>query len=154
MVGAVQEIKHYTVIFVLRDKRVGSGIFVNTCGYEGILTAHHVAEPGTATIQEFDSALAEHPHALFGAFRKLLANTCQQLVMCRITRYTAENGPDLSFIAIIRDANLLATLRSLKSFCYLDTKDLEYFQSPLERMNWCISGSPVTRGFEIAGCFF
>jgi hypothetical protein len=136
MVGAVHEIKHYTVIFVLRDKRVGSGVFVNTCGVEGILTAYHVAEP-VLDNSEFGLCVAERPHALF-----VRSENCQHVPIGYVRNNPqAEDGPDLSFI-IIRDANLLATLRSLKSFFYLDTKDLEYFQSPLERMSWCISGSP------------
>jgi hypothetical protein len=133
---AAQEIKHYTVIFVLKDKRVCSGIFVNTCGYDGILTAHHVAEPVLGN-SEFGLCIAERPHGLF-----LRSKHCEHVSIDYVRNNPQqENGPDLSFI-IIRDVNLLATLRSLKSFCYLDTKDLSYFQSPLERMNWCISGSP------------
>lgn len=136
MVGAVHEIKHYTVIFVLKDKRVGSGIFVNTCGYEGILTAHHVAEPVLEN-SEFGLCVAEHKHGLF-----LRSQHCQHLPIGYVRdNPQEENGPDLSFI-IIRDANLLATLQSIKSFYHLDTKDLEYFRSPLNRMNWFISGSP------------
>lgn len=136
MVGAVHEIKHYTVLFILKDKRVCSGIFVNTCGHDGILTAHHVAEPVLESSQ-FGLCVAESPHSLF-----LRSEHCQHVPIGHVPNNpNEENGPDLSFI-IIRDANLLATLRSLKSFCYLDTKDLAYFESPLERMNWCISGSP------------
>jgi hypothetical protein len=107
MVAGVHEIKHYTVIFVLRDKRVGSGIFVNTCGYDGILTAHHVAKPVLEN-SEFGLCIAEHPHALF-----VRSENCQHVPVGYVQNNPqAENGPDLSFI-IIRDANLLATLRSM-----------------------------------------
>lgn len=133
---AVQEIKHYTVLFVLKDKRVCSGIFVNTCGYHGVLTAHHVAEP-VLNNSEVGLCIAERPHSLF-----LRSEHCQHVPIGHVrNNLQLENGPDLSFI-ILRDANLLATLRSLKSFYHLDTKDVSYFQSPLNRMIWCISGCP------------
>jgi hypothetical protein len=136
MVGAVNEIKHYTAIFVLEDKRVASGVFVNTCGFDGILTAYHVAEPVLDT-SEFGLCIAEHPHGVF-----VPSLNCQHVPVGHVRNNPApDHGPDLSFI-VLRDANLLGTLRSLKSFCFLDKKDLEYFQSPLKRMNWCISGSP------------
>lgn len=81
--------------------------------------------------------MAESPHNLL-----LRSEHCQHVPIGYVPNNPrAENGPDLSFI-IIRDVKLLAIVESLKSFCNLDTKDLSYFQSPLDRMRWCISGSP------------
>src|SRR5579863_5718541 len=61
---AFDEIKNYTAIFILGDGRVGSGTFVNACGYDGILTAHHVAEP-VLNSSVFALCIAEHPHTLW-----------------------------------------------------------------------------------------
>jgi hypothetical protein len=136
IVEAFKEIKHYTVTFVLEDNRAGSGTLVNTCGYDGILTAHHVAKP-VLEGEEFALCEAEYKHSLY-----LRSDRCEHVPVGHIRNNPhPENGPDLSFI-IIRDSKVLATLRSIKSFFYLETKDLEYFQSPLERMHWAISGSP------------
>ena len=141
MSRAAEEIRHYTTIFVIPKKGAAgiavSGIFVNTCGYFGILTAHHVA----ATVlenQTFGLCIAERPHGLWVESKHV-----QHVPIGFVPNNpNEENGPDLSFI-IIRDENLLATLKSLKSFSYLDGKDLEYFESPLHRMNWLITGSPI-----------
>lgn len=141
MARAAQEIGHYTTIFVIPQKGAKgipvSGVFVNTIGYFGILTAHHVATPVLAC-PTFGLCIAETVH------EKWVESKHFQHVPIGFIhgKDYDENGPDLSFI-IIRDQNLLATLKSLKSFCYLDTKDLEYFESPLDRMCWQITGSPV-----------
>jgi hypothetical protein len=140
MSRAAEEIRHYTTIFVIPQKGAKgipvSGIFVNTCGYFGILTAHHVAKPVLEN-PTFGLCIAEKVHEKW-----LESKHFQHVPIGFIPgKPYDENGPDLSFI-IIRDPNLLATLKSLKSFSYLDKKDLEYFESPLDRMNWQITGSP------------
>jgi len=138
---AAIEIGHYTTIFVIPIKGAKgipvSGVFVNACGYFGILTAYHVAKPVLEN-PTFGLCIAETVH------EKWVESKHFQHVPIGYVHNNSneENGPDLSFI-IIRDQNLLATLQSLKSFCYLDTKDLEYFESPLHRMTWAITGSPV-----------
>jgi hypothetical protein len=134
--AAANEIKNFTATFVFEDKRTSSGIFVNTGRFDGILTAHHVAN---ALMRESDFGLciADRPHTVI-----LESAHCQHVpIGYPPNKAYGENGPDLSLI-ILRDETLLATLRSLKSFCYLDTKDLEYFAAPPEGLIWCISGSP------------
>lgn len=134
---AIHDIKHYTAqIVLLKSKTVCSGTFVSACGFDGILTAYHVARPVLEDAQ-FGLCIAEYQHALF-----VRSENCQHVVIGRANNgKQGEDGPDLSFI-IIRDTKLLGILRSLKSFCNLDRKDLEYFQSPLDRMTWFISGNP------------
>lgn len=130
------EIKHYNVIFVMKDKRCASGTLVTINGYTGILTAHHVAEP-VMNESEVGLCVAEIAHSLF-----LRTANCQHVpIGIPNPNFSAARGPDLSFI-IIRDLKLLETLRSLKTFCNLEKRDLEYFESPLNRMAWFISGSP------------
>jgi hypothetical protein len=134
---AFAEIKNYTAIFILEDGRVGSGIFVNACGFEGILTAYHVAMPALES-KVFALCIAEHEHGVW-----LRSENFEHVPVGRMRDNPAErgNGPDLSFI-IIRDGNLLGILRSLKSFCFLDTQKLAFFEAPLERQVWAIAGSP------------
>jgi hypothetical protein len=133
---AMLDIQHYMAPIVLMDKRICSGTFVSACGFNGILTAYHVATPVLAETQ-FGLCITAREHALF-----VNSKNCQHVVVGHAENGNqGEMGPDLSFI-IIRDPKLLETIRSLKSFCNLDRKDLEYFKSPIERMQWCISGSP------------
>ena len=40
--GWCREISEHTAIFNAEDDGFGSGTFVNACGLDGILTAHHV----------------------------------------------------------------------------------------------------------------
>src|SRR5216683_1277754 len=135
--NALLEIKNYTAIFVLEDGRVGSGIVVNSCGFDGILTAHHVAVPVLES-EVFALCIAEYPHSLWVRSQHL-----EHVVVGESSKDTSKQqlGPDLSFL-IIRDAKLLEILRSLKSFCFLDSTNLSYFKDPLERMYWAIAGSP------------
>ena len=144
MSRAAEEISHYTAIFVIPKKGEkgvpASGIFVNSCGYFGILTAFHVATPVLKS-PKFGLCISERV-----VHEKWLESEHFQHVPIGFIpgkpwdEYD-ENGPDLSFI-IIRDENLLETLKSLKSFTYLENKDLEYFESPLDRLRWQITGSP------------
>ena len=134
---AFAEIEHYTAIFILPDGRVGSGVFVNTCGYDGILTAYHVAKPVLES-RLFALCIAEHEHALW-----LRSEHFEHIPIGQMPDNEEEraNGPDLSYI-IIRDPNLLGVLRSLKSFCFLDTQRLSPVNDPLDAQMWAIAGSP------------
>ena len=137
------DIKHYNVIFVLKDKRCASGTLVTINGYHGILTAHHVAEP-VMNEREVGLCIAEKAHGLL-----LRTAHCQHVpIGIPKNEFSPELGPDLSFI-IIRDVKLLETLRSIKSFCNLEKRDLEYFESPLNKMSWFISGSPFEASAQI-----
>lgn len=137
MEGAFVEIKNYTAIFILEDGRVGSGIFVNSCGFDGILTANHVASP-IMKGKRFSLCIAEHPHSLW-----LNPEHFEHVPIGKMRDRSDEQhlGPDLSFI-IIRDSNLLEILRSLKSFCFLDSQKLAFFAAPPERLLWAVAGSP------------
>jgi hypothetical protein len=134
LIKSNREISHYTVIFVVDNKWVSSGTFVNACGYDGILTAQHVAKPVLES-SEIGLCIAEFEHRV-----ELKADNCEHVII-GANNLENEFGPDLSFI-IIRDPKLLATLKSLKSFYHLDNKDLSYFESPLEKMAWSVAGSP------------
>jgi hypothetical protein len=132
---ANEEISNYTAIFVLPDGRTGSGTFINACGVEGILTANHVAD---ALRREDGFCLCVHRQSHYLA----VSTKHTELVEIGIQGENLEDGPDLAFV-IFRDAKLLGTLRSLKSFCYLESQNREFFESPhLNRMNWVIAGSP------------
>ena len=134
--NAAKMIKNYTAIFIFEDGRVGSGVFVNACGFEGILTAHHVAEV-VFKFPEFALCVAEHPHSLY-----VKSEYLEHIVIGDSTgNPEPKNGPDLSFI-VIRDSNLSGILRSLKSFCFLESQELSYFDAPLHRINWEVAGSP------------
>lgn len=133
---AFEEIMHYTAIFILKDGRIGSGVFANTCGHYGIVTAYHVAE-AVMRQPEFAMSIAQRPHSLW-----LRSEHFEHVEIGHLSNNpNPEKGPDLSFI-IIREKNLLAILHSLKSFCFLDTQKLDYFNCPLERLLWAVAGSP------------
>jgi hypothetical protein len=145
---AFAEIKNYTAIFILEDGRIGSGVFVNTCGLDGILTAYHVAQP-ICESKLFALCIAEHEHSLW-----LHSEHFEHVPVGRMLDNPVEraNGPDLSFI-IIRDKKLLEILRSLKSFCFLDSQKLDYLESPLDRNQWAIAGSPFESKESLKGEF-
>src|SRR5947208_14227285 len=97
---AFGEIKNYTAILIFEDGRVGSGVFVNACGFDGILTAHHVAEE-ILKVPEF--ALCVSERTATGLWVK--SKNVQHLIIGKILENTErQNGPDLSFL-IIRDTN-------------------------------------------------
>src|SRR6266478_7032038 len=96
-------IKNYTTIFMLNGDMLGSGACVHTCGFYGILTAHHVAE---GVLQNTDFALyvgedeesewvqpVDFDHVPVGFFRPHAGSSAR------------EKGPDLSFL-IIANGNL------------------------------------------------
>jgi hypothetical protein len=129
-------IKDYTAILAFEDGRVGSGVFVNTGGVEGILTAHHVAKV-VFEVPEFALCIADHVHELW----RKSAHMQHIVIGDSSGNPEPKDGPDLSFIRI-RDSNLLGILRSLKSFCFLESQKTRFFDSPLNLMHWAIAGSP------------
>jgi hypothetical protein len=135
---AFDEIKNYTAMLIHESGVVASGVFVNACGFDGILTANHVAVPMIDESKHFALCIAQHEHGVW-----LKSETFEHVPIgvMNPNLEMRKHGPDLSFI-IIRDAKLLATLRSLKSFCYLDNQKLDYFNHPLDRQAWVIAGSP------------
>lgn len=134
---AIKELHHYAALLCFQDGRTASGVFVNTGGIYGILTANHVAVP-LLNGEKFGISIAEYPHALWvpnGHFEHV------KIGEMPVDEDERCNGPDLSFI-IIRDTNLLGTLKSKMSFCYLDSQDLSIFEKPLEHLAWGITGCP------------
>ncbi len=133
---AFPEIGNYTAIFIFGDGLVGSGTFVNTCGFDGILTAHHVAK-AVFESEEFALCIANREHGLWLQTRDF---EHVPIGFPRDRPYSDE-GPDLSFI-IIRNAILLGILKSLKSFCFLESQQLRFLETPLNRLYWAVAGSP------------
>src|SRR6266436_3170099 len=89
--------------------RVGSGVFVNTCGVHGILTCHHVSKP-LMEFERFALSIADHPHSLWVETRHV-----EHFVVGEMNKdeEKLKDGPDLSFL-IIRDAHLLGIIKSKK----------------------------------------
>jgi hypothetical protein len=116
--NACKAIEDYMAIFIFDDGQTGSGTFVNTCGFDGLLTARHVAEH-LSKFEEFALAVANRPHGLW------IPSDIMEHVPIGVVPHgsTPEDGPDLSFL-IIRDAGLLEKLRTLKSFYPLDSSRL------------------------------
>ncbi len=134
---ANEEIGKYTALLVTGDGRISSGTLVNACGFYGILTAHHVAKV-IFEFPEFAIAPSErNPTSLWPKSEHL-----QHVILGKAPESEEQNGPDLSFM-IIRDFNLIETLRSLKSFYYLETSNTSYFNLETHKMTWAISGSPA-----------
>ena len=114
---AQEGLKKHMVGFVGSDfLPIGSGTLVKTCGYEGILTAHHV----TAEIfrrNEIGLCIIDKSHFFYGPVSGLEdvpvgASPCNS---------PPEKGPDLSFL-VIRDSILMAKLKELKEFYPLSTQ--------------------------------
>lgn len=138
---ASEEVKHYMIIFVGDDGRIGSGTLVNACGHYGILTAHHVLSGLVLRSSEFAFCLSDRvPTSLWykpDCFESVIIGSSQKDVALQ------RNGPDLAFF-IIRDQNLISTLKSLKSFYYPKPTDLSCFDFELKRVPWpwLIAGCP------------
>jgi len=134
--NATDEIRNYTTVFVFEDGRIGSGVFVNTCGLNGILTAHHVAKH-LFKLERFGLCLCDSVHSPWVAPMQM-----EHVVIGENANERAE-GPDLSFL-VFRDVNLLGTVQSKKSFYFLDSKDTRVCEN-MKRIRWAASGSPIER---------
>jgi hypothetical protein len=129
-------IHRYTAIACLLDNSVYSGVYVKCFGYEGILTAGHCASEFLAA-SRFALVVSENAHQFWvePSFFEHIA-----IEHYEYEDYTTD-GPDLSF-AIIRDINLLRTLRGLVAFYDLDNQDTNIFRNDLAKFNWSIAGVP------------
>lgn len=130
-----REISKYTTIFIADDNGLGSGTFVSACGFDGILTAHHVFNK-VFEFKEFLLCVSDKPHQLI---------ISRDLVECVPVGPVPENakgdeGPDLAFL-IIRETELLAKLREYKSFYSLDAADLSPFNCKLNPSLWGVAGT-------------
>jgi hypothetical protein len=137
--AALRELPNFTATLVLGDKRAASGVFVNTCGFNGILTAYHVAKP-LLEFEYFGLCIAGYFHRLW-----LPSKHFEHVVVGQMQGdpNKRKDGPDLSFI-IIKDNNLLSDLNSRKSFCFLESQPLAIFENPLEQLAWAVTGCPST----------
>ena len=136
MEEASRLIANYTAIFIVEAKWVASGVFVNVGGMYGILTANHVAKP-VMDSQAFALKVSQHQHAFWETpdkFRHI------PIGVMNPDESKQEFGPDLSFMRIL-DPELLNTLKSLKSFAYLESVDTRVFTKPLASYYWFIAGS-------------
>jgi hypothetical protein len=108
---AKEPLKKFMIGFVGDDFwPIGSGTLVKTCGFEGILTAYHVAAE-VSKHDVFGLCIVDEWHLLSGPFSgfeevPVGASPCNS---------PPETGPDLSFL-VIRDSCLLAKLKELKEF--------------------------------------
>lgn len=161
--NASKVIKDYTAIFIFEDGQIGSGTFVTACGFDGVLTAWHVAEH-LSRFQEFALCVADYPHGFW-----ISSEIAEHVPVGVIPKNSApEDGPDLSFL-IIRDADLLKKLRMEKSFYPLDSSRSPSFHPLLNQRIWGIAGTfceslkrieenyhggPLSRLFNVVGAGF
>jgi hypothetical protein len=135
--SACKAIKDYMAIFIFEDGQIGSGTFVSTCGYGGLLTAWHVAEH-LSRFQEFVLCVTDSPHRL-----SISSDLVEHVPIGVVAQGSKpEDGPDLSFL-IIRDGGLLEKLRTVKSFYPLDSSRSPSIHPLLNQWIWWgVAGSP------------
>jgi hypothetical protein len=135
--NACKVIKDYMAILIFDDGQIGSGTFVTTCGFDGVLTAWHVAEH-LSRFQEFALCVADYPHGLWRS-----SDLVEHIPVGVVPKDSApEDGPDLSFL-IIRDPALLEELHRVKSFYPLDSSRAPCIHPLLnQRIWWGVAGSP------------
>jgi hypothetical protein len=132
---AQEPLKKYMVGFVGSDFwPIGSGTLVNTCGFEGILTAHHVAAE-IFRQSAIGLCIVDKWHQFCGPVSGLE----HVPVGASPSKSPPETGPDLSFL-LIRDSLIMAKLKELKEFYPLGG------QPPLHpilgnRHAWSITGT-------------
>lgn len=131
---ALPELEHYMATFYWDGQEVGSGTFVNTLGLDGILTAYHVAKK-LFDVGLFSFCLSQTERTAWRSKEQL-----EHVPVGVPEDLNGTDGPDLSFI-IIRDAQLAGTIKSKKSFCFLESQDTESLKLPLDRMRWALTGT-------------
>lgn len=132
---AGEEIKKYMVTFIVNEEPLGSGTLVKTCGVEGILTANHVAEE-LFKFSEFSLCVADSPHRL-----DISSDIAEHVPVGVAPKNSSpDEGPDLSFL-LLRDAELLEKIRTLKSFYSLDSVQSSTLHPILNPRIWGIAGT-------------
>jgi hypothetical protein len=132
--AATDVVKNHTAIFIVDEEPVGSGTFVQTGGFSGILTAFHVAEK-VCNSPEFLLCVVDSPHRLEMTF-----DTVAHVVIGRPPVDAAlGDGPDLSLL-LFRNCSLVEKLREFKSFYPLDATPLPSFHRILNPRIWGIAG--------------
>jgi hypothetical protein len=132
---AQEPLKKYMVGFVGSDFwPIGSGTLVKTCGFEGILTAHHV----TAEILRrgvIGLCIVDQSHLFCGPVSGLE----DVPVGASPSNSPPEKGPDLSFL-VIRDSLMMAILKEFKEF-YSLCKQPQLHPILGNRHAWSITGT-------------
>jgi hypothetical protein len=139
---AQQPLKKFMVGFVGSDFwPIGSGTLVKTRGFEGILTAHHVAAE-VSRRGVVGLCILDELHLFYGPISGLEdvpvgASPCNS---------PPETGPDLSFL-VIRDPLLMAKLKEFKEFYTLDKQPSLH---PIfgNRHAWSITGTIGSRSVK------
>jgi hypothetical protein len=109
--AAQQSLKKFMVGFVGSDFwPIGSGTLVKAWGFEGILTAYHVAA-AVSRHDVFGLCILDEWHLLSGPF----SGFEEVPVGASPSNSAPETGPDLSYL-VIRDSGLLTKLKELKQF--------------------------------------
>jgi hypothetical protein len=134
--GPCKEISNYAAVLIAEDDGLGSGTFVKACGFDGILTAHHVLND-VFRFEEFALCLADKPESL----RPIRTDSAECVPLGPAPKDAKkDDGPDLAFI-ILRDAGLLARIREHKKFYCLDSTSLKDFDCKFQGMPWCVAGT-------------
>jgi len=101
------------------------------------MTANHVAKP-VMDSKAFALNVSQHQHAFWQTPDKFHHIP---IGVMNPDESKQEFGPDLSFMRIV-DPELLNTLKSIKSFAFLESVDKRVFSKPLASYQWFIAGSP------------
>src|SRR5437867_2760899 len=146
--SALEMIKPYMATFVVREilgsgveieTPHGSGTFVSTCGFEGVLTDYHIAEP-LLRLPEFSLCVLDTPHRLdvTAPFWNILGHAP---IGTPPRNTSPEEGPDLSFL-ILHDTALVEQLKNVgKRFYPLDSVPAPSLHRMLQPRIWAIAGS-------------
>lgn len=133
-------IKTFMVTFIVeandgKEQPIGSGTFVKTCGFEGVLTAYHVARE-LFTLESFCLLVSDSPHRL--------EVTPEVFAHVPVGGFPdgalPEDGPDLSFL-VCRNPTLLEKLKTLKSFYPLDTIKSPSLHPIFKPRLWSVAGT-------------
>ncbi len=136
VLNALQEAKHHVAMFFTKGELVGSGTFVNAWGFEGILTAFHVAR-NVLKEDRFALCIDENENNFW-----LSSNDFEEVVVGWPKRPSSNEGPDLSFLAF-RNLEKLNQLRSKKSFFHLASLAPSRFDDELiKHVVWVVAGTP------------
>jgi hypothetical protein len=132
---AKEPLKKFMVAFTGTDDwPIGSGTLVKLSGFEGILTAHHVASK-IFRLPSLGMCIVDKQHSLTGPTSGLEHIP----VGASPSNAEPEAGPDLSFL-IIRDSNLLRVLQEQKSFYRLEQPPSLHPVFGNDRM-WAVTGT-------------
>ena len=137
---SIAVIKTFMVTFIAEtadgtEQPIGSGTFVKTCGFEGVLTAYHVARD-LFRLPNFCLLVSETPHRLEvtpEVFGHVPVGVFPDGAL-------PEDGPDLSFL-VCRNPSFLKKLKELKDFFPLDAVKAPSQHPILKPQLWGVAGT-------------